>query len=124
MSPIFSLLFQASDKLHNTTTELVINVMDENDNAPEFSQQSYQVALPEMTLAHVSVITVNATDRDGGENARLTYTMLGIEGFYIDSQRGTVRDVIYKISFQTAGYMDPMPAICIILDFAFIEGSS
>ena len=38
-------IFQASDKLHTATTDLIIRILDENDNAPEFSQQSYQVRL-------------------------------------------------------------------------------
>ena len=34
---------QASDTVHNVTTRLIVKVRDENDNPPEFSQQSYQV---------------------------------------------------------------------------------
>ena len=65
-----------------------MRVEDENDNAPVFSQQSYQVALPELTGPHASVITVNATDKDGDDNARLTYSMVTVDGFYIDRQTG------------------------------------
>ena len=34
---------QASDTVHNVTTRVIVRVRDENDNPPEFSQQSYQV---------------------------------------------------------------------------------
>ena len=34
---------QASDTVHNVTTRVIVKVQDENDNPPEFSQQSYQV---------------------------------------------------------------------------------
>ena len=37
--------FQASDGEHFDLTTLTINVLDENDNAPQFSQQSYQVSM-------------------------------------------------------------------------------
>lgn len=41
-----------------------------------------------MTGPHYSVVTLNATDRDAGENARVTYSMLLVDGFYINSQTG------------------------------------
>ena len=34
---------QASDTVHNVTARVIVRVQDENDNPPEFSQQSYQV---------------------------------------------------------------------------------
>lgn len=72
-------------------TSLEIRVADENDNAPVFSQQSYQVAVPEIdTNPSVALLTVNATDADAGENARITYSMVGggLNGFYIDKTTG------------------------------------
>ena len=47
-----------------------------------------QVTLAEMTGPHYSVVTLNSTDRDAGENARVTYSMLPVEGFYINPQTG------------------------------------
>ncbi len=37
---------QASDTVHNATTRIRVKLQDENDNPPEFSQQSYQVFAP------------------------------------------------------------------------------
>ncbi len=37
---------QASDTVHNATTRIRVKLQDENDNPPEFSQQSYQVLAP------------------------------------------------------------------------------
>ncbi len=42
-SPRYVLEVQASDTVHNVTTRVIVRVRDENDNPPEFSQQSYQV---------------------------------------------------------------------------------
>ena len=49
-----------------------------------------QVSLPESTPAGKSVITVNATDADEGENARITYSMLPVTGFTINPANGMV----------------------------------
>ena len=79
---------QASDELHETTVQVIVNIDDENDNPPIFSQQSYQVALPELTGPHTSVLTVNATDKDWGDNAKIKYSMVTVAGFYIDPITG------------------------------------
>jgi len=34
---------QVSDQLHNTTTSVIVNVLDDNDNAPVFIQSGYEV---------------------------------------------------------------------------------
>lgn len=39
----YVLKVQASDKNHTVDTEVTVNLIDENDNAPAFTQQSYQV---------------------------------------------------------------------------------
>jgi len=36
-------LVQVSDQLHNATTSLQVNVLDDNDNAPVFTESSYEV---------------------------------------------------------------------------------
>lgn len=38
------LVVWASDSLHQTTAEVLVQVLDVNDNVPVFSQDSYQVA--------------------------------------------------------------------------------
>ena len=56
--------------------EVYVNVLDRNDNAPQFSRSVYAVSLSEATAMHSSIITVSATDQDFGTNALLTYTVL------------------------------------------------
>ncbi len=48
----------------------------------------FQVALPELTGANYLVTTVNATDRDTGDNAKVIYSMLAVNGFNIDPNTG------------------------------------
>lgn len=47
-----------------------------------------QVTLKELTGPNVEVLTVNATDRDSGENARIAYSMITVDGFKINSETG------------------------------------
>ena len=53
------LFFQASDGEHYAFTTLNINVLDENDNPPQFSQQSYQVSVISMTTENVLKISTS-----------------------------------------------------------------
>ncbi|XP_046326847.2 protein dachsous-like [Haliotis rufescens] len=81
-----------SDGKHNAFTQIDIYIDDENDNAPEFSQQNYQVALEEATPPGRSVITVNATDADSGINKVINYSLRSNfnNSFYINSNTGTI----------------------------------
>lgn len=49
-----------------------------------------QVTLPEHTPPGCAVVTVTATDRDSGENGKITYRVMSStqEGFYIDPNNG------------------------------------
>ena len=70
------------------TAQVEIAVTDANDNAPTLSQQSYPVKVPELMPVGSPVVTLEATDRDVGINARLTYTIVNspdAEFFYADS---------------------------------------
>lgn len=81
---------QVTDGLHTVSTTLEVNVTDVNDNAPQFSQQSYQVSLPENTPPFKSVLSVLATDDDDGNYALVTYSLgaASVAGFFVDTQNG------------------------------------
>ncbi|XP_069487405.1 protocadherin-23 [Ambystoma mexicanum] len=82
---------QASDSLHQTEAELTIWVSDVNDNAPIFTQDSYQVQLQELTPVHTSVLPVSATDRDSEQNGVISYRILSPpRGFAINPIDGLV----------------------------------
>ncbi|XP_062940748.1 protocadherin alpha-5 [Cynocephalus volans] len=55
------------------TVQLLINVLDANDNAPEFDKSVYNVRLLENTPSGTLVIKLNASDADEGINKEIAY---------------------------------------------------
>ncbi|KAM5214061.1 protocadherin alpha-5-like [Hipposideros larvatus] len=55
------------------TVQLFINVLDANDNAPEFDKSIYNVKLLENTPNGTLVIKLNASDADEGINKEIVY---------------------------------------------------
>lgn len=55
------------------TLKVVVHVLDENDNAPEFTNQIYNVSIKENVAITETVLVLTAIDRDLGENAQVTY---------------------------------------------------
>nr|XP_019588825.1 PREDICTED: protocadherin-23 [Rhinolophus sinicus] len=83
------LLIQISDSVHHTEGALVIRVVDVNDNPPVFSQDSYQVTIPESVPVGYSVLTVAAMDLESNED--ISYRILSSsKEFSIDPMNGTV----------------------------------
>ncbi|XP_067261327.1 protocadherin-23 isoform X2 [Chanodichthys erythropterus] len=89
---VYTLTVEASDSVHQTEAEIYIQVLDVNDNPPVFSQEFYQVLLPEHTSADTYVVSVSATDKDSGQNGNISYRLLSspVRGFYIDPDNGSV----------------------------------
>ena len=68
-----------------------ITVTDSNDNSPVFTQSSYSASIREDAAIGEPVIRINAVDLDGGDNGRITYTLLNgdrHQQFRIDSSTG------------------------------------
>uniref|UniRef100_A0A8C4TK00 Cadherin domain-containing protein n=1 Tax=Erpetoichthys calabaricus TaxID=27687 RepID=A0A8C4TK00_ERPCA len=79
-----------SDSIHETQAELIVLVLDVNDNPPIFTQNLYQITLPEDTPVDSYVLTVSAIDRDSGLNAEISFRLYSspFKGFYISSENG------------------------------------
>ncbi|XP_056139750.1 protocadherin-16-like [Lampris incognitus] len=88
----YTLTVRSSDSKHQSEANLTVLVEDVNDNAPTFTQDLYQVSISEHLPAGSAVITVTATDRDSGENGKITYRVVPSSGniFYIDPNNGTL----------------------------------
>uniref|UniRef100_A0AAY4A8E4 Protocadherin-16 n=1 Tax=Denticeps clupeoides TaxID=299321 RepID=A0AAY4A8E4_9TELE len=94
----YTLRVLASDSVHQAEADVHIQVLDVNDNAPVFSQDSYQVEFPELTSSGTFVLAVSATDRDAGLNGRISYRLLSssLTGFYIDTENGNCTLTIFR----------------------------
>ncbi|CAH7008877.1 Pcdhb16 [Phodopus roborovskii] len=57
------------------TTKVHIEVLDFNDNAPQFEQLFYRVQIPEDSPIGFLIITVSATDKDIGVNGQISYSL-------------------------------------------------
>nr|XP_039319215.1 cadherin EGF LAG seven-pass G-type receptor 1 isoform X4 [Saimiri boliviensis boliviensis] len=103
----YQLLVEASDQGRNpgplsATATVYIEVEDENDNYPQFSEQNYVVQVPEDVGLNTAVLRVQATDRDQGQNAAIHYSILSgnVAGqFYLHSLSG-ILDVINPLDFE------------------------
>ncbi|KAM9741190.1 LOW QUALITY PROTEIN: protocadherin Fat 2 [Menidia menidia] len=56
-------------------THIVVEITDENDNSPQFTQTSYQASLDENTPVGSSVLKVTALDHDEDKNGFVTYAI-------------------------------------------------
>ncbi|WAR00850.1 DS-like protein [Mya arenaria] len=82
---------QATDGNHTVQTTQEVLVLDENDHAPQFVQQSYKVTLQETEKSAMFVVRVNATDADSGQNAVITYSLATDSNlFYINRTSGMI----------------------------------
>ena len=54
-------------------TSLTITILDDNDNAPVFSEAAYRFDIPENILPGTEIGMVRATDPDEGANGVITY---------------------------------------------------
>ncbi|XP_053556199.1 protocadherin-23 [Bombina bombina] len=87
----YYLRIHASDLVHKTEAELIVEVLDVNDNQPLFSQDHYKVTVPEFTKSETFITSVTATDRDSELFGPITYRILSpLKGFVINSTTGFV----------------------------------
>uniref|UniRef100_A0A3B5L9E8 Uncharacterized protein n=1 Tax=Xiphophorus couchianus TaxID=32473 RepID=A0A3B5L9E8_9TELE len=79
-----------SDK--KAATKVIVDVIDVNNNAPEFQQTSYKASVDENVPIGTSVVAVKATDLDKEENGYVTYsiTNLSPQPFVIDYFSGVI----------------------------------
>ncbi|RWS14502.1 cadherin-23-like protein [Dinothrombium tinctorium] len=88
-----------NEKRPASVANIVINVQDINDNSPMFSKDSYEAYVLESSVWPKAIVTVKATDRDGGEYGRIEFNVSGdgSELFEINKITGTVsvrKDVV------------------------------
>ncbi|XP_066601005.1 protocadherin-like wing polarity protein stan [Prorops nasuta] len=98
---IYNVLLKVTDlatppsSRRTATARLVVRILDDNDNYPQFTERTYSVALPEDLdyTANPVVAMIRATDADSGNNAAVRYAIIGgntQNTFSIDSMNGDV----------------------------------
>lgn len=71
---------------------LVIHVLDENDNSPQFTNTTFIFKIKENEPPDTFVGKLTATDRDIGRNAELTFSLpIAQNDFRIDSRNGFIK---------------------------------
>ncbi|XP_008517903.2 protocadherin beta-5 [Equus przewalskii] len=96
--PQLSLILTALDggaPPRSGTTAVRIEVVDINDNAPEFLQSLYEVQVPENSPLNSLVVAVSARDLDAGTNGKVAYSLFQgneiTQPFVIDEITGEIR---------------------------------
>lgn len=92
----YSLIVLATDNGKpplSTECSVIINVIDSNNNAPQFEKNKYFSPIPINLEIWSSLITVVATDHDSGVNSEIDYFIYGgnaIDLVQVDKQSGLV----------------------------------
>ena len=82
---------QASDPFgREGLTRLIVNIVDENDNYPRFSNSSYTGSVVENSLVFTSSLRVVATDGDSSLNGQIFYTLFGEHNFSVVRDTGMI----------------------------------
>ncbi|XP_055462729.1 protocadherin beta-6-like [Psammomys obesus] len=89
------------------TTTVRIEVVDINDNAPQFVQSLYEVQVPENSPLNALVVRVSATDLDAGIHGDVAYSLFqggrASQPFVIDETTGEIR-LRKELDFETTPY--------------------
>lgn len=86
---------QVDNPLKTAVARVKVEVLDLNDNLPEFEVDLYNISIVENLPNGFSVLQVIARDRDQGENGQFDYELLDPSGaFSVDPRSGwlTVKD--------------------------------
>ncbi len=94
---LYNVIVQVTDRGEaplSSTSVVMVTILDENDNKPVFSKAVYSVTIEENLPPNSPVIQVNASDRDTGINAEITYSLIEstpADHFRIEPDTGQIR---------------------------------
>jgi hypothetical protein len=77
----------------SATATVRIDVLDENDNAPEFTQSEAKIAISETTAVNTRLVQFRATDNDLGVNSEVTFSVAAgnrRDTFHMDPSTGVL----------------------------------
>lgn len=86
------------------TATVYINVTDANTHRPMIEKTPYAISIAEDTPVSTTILVIEASDADVGENARITYQMDDVPEFRIDAHSGAIVTTKSLDREKTAGY--------------------
>ncbi|KAK9891762.1 hypothetical protein WA026_016560 [Henosepilachna vigintioctopunctata] len=103
----------------NTSVTVIVNVINLNDNSPQFPTKSYNVSVAENSPDGTVIARVNATDLDKGVFGKVTYRLVGehIEHFHIVPDTGV-------ISTANSGFLDHEMINSTVIEVVATDGAS
>ena len=100
----YELTVQASDNgtpPAQTTTRVMVRVLDANDNDPRFLRSSYEFTIEENMSRGSLVGIIGATDMDLGENAAIRYSLLPANSsFQVNPLTGKLFFIFFVLSLR------------------------
>ncbi|XP_062333206.1 protocadherin gamma-C5-like isoform X20 [Osmerus eperlanus] len=93
---LFLTATDGGNPVRSGTTEITINVLDNNDNAPQFEKLLYEVPLREDMEKGTVILKVKAVDIDDGENGEVVYSFAEdtsesvLKTFHIHTESGAI----------------------------------
>ncbi|XP_072113932.1 desmoglein-4-like [Mobula birostris] len=105
VTPNFNITGHAYDQFgvqRETPIDLFIKVLDVNDNPPEFTQTVFEGSVEELSLTGTAALTIRATDKDIGENALISYSIINVhKEIFAVSLDGVVQVMDPKLDRET-----------------------
>lgn len=77
----------------SATSTVQIEVLDENDNSPEFTQSESRISISEVTSVNTELLQFKAIDSDLGVNSEVSYSITAgnrKDTFHIDATTGVL----------------------------------
>lgn len=109
-SAVYTMIVTATDgatpqtERKSASASVVIKVLDDNDNYPQFSERTYTVSVNEDAWDDTNIVAhIKASDDDAGVNAAIRYAIIGgntQSQFAIDSLNGDV-SLVKPLDYET-----------------------
>ena len=84
----------------SSTAQVLVELNDENDNDPVFSQTIYQVQVPSSTPLGMEILSLEASDFDSGSNSELVFAITHISIPYSFVINGTTGSIATNTTFD------------------------
>ena len=101
----YSFTITATDRgipsTRSSTVQALLNVTDENDNAPFFSMDPYTISVSESSQIDSVLLRVFATDRDKGLNGQVRFSVINEGGFQTSIEGEGEQFTIFAINATT-----------------------